>query len=188
MFLSRFITPVLLLLFAGSVATTLAQGFKSELDIPEKVTVSIKNLEGRVSVVASAEQEKKLTVEAKSSGKEIAPDDVKVDAKGARITIDVRPRGEKDRIDLVVRIPERSKIAVEGQAGSVDVVGNVESASVKTDTGTIHADVPLDALKFDFVWEASRPRYMSDVELPPIKEKAGGTIKLSGRLGDEKAK
>jgi VWFA-related protein len=29
---------------------------------------------------------------------------------------------------------------------------------------------------------------MSDVELPPIKEKAGGTFKLSGRLGDEKAK
>src|SRR6185436_8619654 len=155
---------------------------------PEKVTVSIKNLEGRVSVVASAEQEKKLTVEAKSAGAAIAPDDVKIDAKGSKVSIDVRPRGEKDRIDLIVSVPERSKIEVEGQAGAVDVVGNVESASVKTDTGTIHADVPLDALKFNFVWEASRPRYMSDVELPPIKEKAGGTFKLSGRLGEKKAK
>jgi VWFA-related protein len=188
MFLSRFITPVLLLFLAGSAVSTLAQGFKQELETAEKVTVSIKNLEGRVSVVASAEQEKKLSVEAKSTGREIAPDDVKVDAKGARITIDIRPRGDKDRIDLVVRIPERSKVEIEGQAGSVDVVGNVESASVKTDTGTIHADVPLDALKFNFVWEASRPRYMSDVELPPIKEKAGGTFKLSGRLGDKEAK
>jgi len=188
MFLSRFITPVLLLLFAGSAASTFAQGFKQELETPEKVTVSIKNLEGRVSVVASAEQEKKMSIEAKSTGQAIAPDDVKVDAKGARVTIDVRPRGDKDRIDLIVRIPERSKIEVEGRAGSVDVVGNVESANVKTDTGTIHADVPLDALKFDFVWEASRPRYMSDVELPPIKEKAGGMFKLSGRLGEKEAK
>lgn len=188
MFLSRFVTLVLLLLLAGFGGSAFAQGLKQELKIPEKVTVSIKNLEGRVSVVASPEQVKKLTVDARSSGSAVALDDVKVDAKGSKISIDVRPRGEKNRIDLIVSIPERSKIEVEGQAGSVDVVGNVESATVKTDTGTIHADVPLDALKFDFVWEASRPRYMSDVELPEVKEKAGGTFKLSGRLGDEEAK
>jgi VWFA-related protein len=68
------------------------------------------------------------------------------------------------------------------------VIGSVESAVVKTDTGTIHADVPLEALKFNFVWEASKPRYMSDVELPEIKEKAGGVYKLSGRLGEKDAK
>jgi hypothetical protein len=45
--------------------------------------------------------------------------------------------------------------------------------------------VPLEAVKFNFVWEASKPRYMSDVELPPIKEKAGGVYKLSGRLGEK---
>ena len=100
----------------------------------------------------------------------------------------MRPRGEKNRIDLVVTIPTRSKVEVEGQAGAVDVIGSVESAVVKTDTGTIHADVPLEAVKFNFVWEASRPRYMSDVELPPVQEKAGGQFKLSGRLGEKDAK
>ncbi|HET9526848.1 MAG TPA: VWA domain-containing protein [Pyrinomonadaceae bacterium] len=186
MFLSR---SVLLVLFlAGFTCSAVAQGFKQELETPEKVTVSIKNLEGRVSVVASAEYEKKLSVDARSSGQPIAPDDVKIDSKGSRVSIDVRPRGDKNRIDLIVTVPQRSKVEVEGQAGSVDVIGNVESAAVKTDTGTIHADVPLEALKFEFVWEASRPRYMSDVELPPIKEKAGGTFKLSGRLGEKDAK
>jgi VWFA-related protein len=188
MFFSRFVTPALLLFLAGLNSYALAQGFKQELEIPEKVTVSIKNLEGRVGVVASPEHVKKLTVDARSSGMAIASDDVKVEAKGSKVTIDVRPRGQKNRIDLVVSVPERSKIEVEGLAGSVDVVGNVESATVRTDTGTIHADVPLDALKFDFVWEASRPRYMSDVELPEVKEKAGGTFKLSGRLGEKEAK
>jgi len=186
MFLRRSVFVAVLL--AGLACPVFAQGFKQELEIPEKVTVSIKNLEGRVSVVATAELEKKLTIDAKSTGAAIAPEDVKVDAKGSKVSIDVRPRGEKDRIDLVVTLPQRSKIEVEGQAGAVDVIGNVESATVKTDTGTIHADVPLDALKFDFVWEASRPRYMSDVELPPVKEKAGGTFKLSGRLGEKEAK
>ncbi len=180
---TRVLTVILLVV--GVCSSAFAQGYKQELEAPEKVSLSVKNLDGRVSVVASEEQQKKITVEAKSTGLAIDPADVKIESKGADIHIDVRPRGEKDRIDLTVTIPTRSKVQVEGQAGAVDVVGSFESASVKTDTGTIHADVPLDAVKFNFVWEASKPRYMSDVELPPIKEKAGGAYKLSGRLGEK---
>ncbi|HET6972925.1 MAG TPA: VWA domain-containing protein, partial [Pyrinomonadaceae bacterium] len=165
-----------------------AQGYKSEIEAPEKVSLVVKNLDGRVSVIASEEQQKKVTIDAKSTGAPVAPEDVKVESKGSDIHIDVRPRGEKNRIDIVVTIPTRSKVEVEGQAGAVDVIGSVESAVVKTDTGTIHADVPLDAVKFNFVWEASKPRYMSDVELPEIKEKAGGVYKLSGRLGEKDVK
>src|SRR5687768_3998278 len=176
---------LLLTIFSGSA---LAQGFKQELEAPEKVELTVRNLDGRVSVVASDEQQKKVTVDARSSGDAIDPSDVKIEAKGGSFLVDVRPRGEKNRIDIVVTIPSRSKVNVEGNAGAVDVIGNFESATVKTDTGTIHADVPLEALKFDFVWEASRPRFMSDVELPPIKEKAGGMFKLSGRLGEKDKK
>ncbi|HEX5885140.1 MAG TPA: VWA domain-containing protein, partial [Pyrinomonadaceae bacterium] len=185
MWFSKLVTLSLLLLAFCSAA--LAQSFKKELEAPEKVSLSVKNLDGRVSVVASDEQEKKVTVEARSAGDAISDEDVKIESKGTDFQIDVRPRGEKNRIDLVVTIPRRSKVAVEGQAGAVDVIGSVESAVVKTDTGTIHADVPLEAVKFNFVWAASKPRYMSDVELPPIKEKAGGQFKLSGRLGEKKA-
>jgi len=184
MFFSRFL-PLLFLLVAVC-SPAVAQGYKTELETPEKVSLSVKNLDGRVSVIASEEQQKKVTVEAKSAGVAISPEDVKVVSKGTDIHIDVRERGEKDRIDLTVTIPVRSKVNVEGKAGAVDVIGSVESATVKTDTGTIHADVPLEFVKFNFVWEASKPRFMSDVELPPIKEKAGGAYKLSGRLGDKK--
>jgi VWFA-related protein len=178
----------LLFLLTGLCLSAFAQGFKSEHEAPEKVSLVVKNLDGRVSVVASEEQQKKVTIEAKSAGLPIAPEDIKVESKGSSMLIDVRPRGEKDRIDVIVTIPTRSKVEVVGQAGAVDVIGSVESAVVRTDTGTIHADVPLEAVKFNFVWEASKPRYMSDVELPPIKEKAGGTYKLSGRLGEKDAK
>ncbi|HKY42626.1 MAG TPA: VWA domain-containing protein [Pyrinomonadaceae bacterium] len=186
MLLSRFVSLVLLL--AALCSTSLAQSFKQELEAPEKVSLSVKNLDGRVSVVASEEQQKKVTIEARSTGAPVETEDVKIESKGSVVQIDVRPRGEKNRIDLVVTIPTRSKVQVEGQAGAVDVIGSVESAVVKTDTGTIHADVPLEAVKFNFVWEASRPRYMSDVELPPVQEKAGGQFKLSGRLGEKDAK
>src|SRR6266850_261528 len=164
-----------------------AQTFLRELEAPEKVSVSIKNRDGRVSVIASDEHQKKVTINATSAGLPVEPSDVRVDAKGESIQIDVRARREKDRIDIVVRIPTRSKVTVESEAGAVDVVGNVESANIRTNTGTIHADVPLAALKFDFLWVASRPRFLSDVELPPVKEKAGGTFKISGRLGEKKA-
>ena len=114
--------------------------------------------------------------------------DLKLEAKGGFVEVEVRDRGERDRIDLVVRIPSRSKIKVESEAGAIDIVGNLELAEVSTNTGTIHADVPLEALKFSFLWYASRPRYLSDVELPEIKEKRGGVFSISGKLGEKKAK
>ncbi len=177
-----------LALVAGFGPSAIGQSYKQELETPEKVSVSIKNPDGRVTIIAADEQQKKISLEANSSGLTIDPSDVKVESKGENITINVSGRGEKNRIDLIVRVPLRSKVQVESDAGAVDVIGNLESALVKTDTGTIHADVPLDAVKFDFVWEASRPRYMSDVELPSVKEKAGGVFRLSGKLGEKDAR
>ena len=137
-------------------------------------------------MIASDEQVKKVSIEASSTGAPVSATDLKTEAKGSNLNIEVRDRRDKDRIDLIVRIPSRSKVKIEGEAGSIDVVGNVESAAVTTNTGTIHADVPLDAVKFDFVWSASKPRYMSDVELPEIKEKAAGIFRISGKLGEKK--
>jgi VWFA-related protein len=168
------------------VSPVLAQNYQRELDTPNKVSVSVKNTNGRVQIIAAETQQNKVAVEANSRGTVIDSTDVKIDAKEGTIRIDVRDRGEKDRIDLLVRIPLRSKAAVETEAGAVDILGNIESAEVTTNTGTIHADVPLDALKFNFLWQSSRPRYLSDVELPEIKEKRGGFFSISGKLGEQK--
>ena len=54
-----------------------------------------------------------------------------------------------------------------------------------TNTGTIHADVPLEALKLKFLWQSSRPRYLSDVELPGIKEGHAGAFSISGPFGPD---
>jgi len=171
---------VIILLCAAH--STLAQGFEKEFNTAEKVTLTIKSLNGRVTVIASAEQEKVACVKATSTGAPIEPGDVRASGSGERVDIEVRSRRERDRIDITVRIPIRSRVKIEGEAGQVDVMGNVESAEVVTNTGTIHADVPLDNLKFDFLWESSRPRFLSDVELPRVKERSGGKFTLSGKL------
>lgn len=192
--LRRLLSPVqFLVLVASFFATTLvcsAQQFSysRELDTPETVSVSVRNRDGRITVIAAEDLQQKARIEASSSGAAVADSDITAKASGKNLEVDVRQRGEQDRIDVVVRVPVRSKVEIESRSGEVSVIGNVESALVKTDTGTIHADVPLDALKYDFIWEASRPRYMSDVELKEVKEKAGGWFRLSGKLGEDKPK
>src|SRR6266498_2698449 len=138
---SRVLLALLFLLVAnGSLS---AQSYSRELDAAEKVSISVKSRNGRVSVIASDEQQKKVTIEATSTGLPVGSTDVVTAAKGGSLNIDVRPRREQDRIDLIVRIPSRSKVSIESEGGAVDVVGNVEIAEVRTNTGTIHADVPL---------------------------------------------
>jgi VWFA-related protein len=171
----------------ASTGVASAQSFVKELETPEKVSLSIKSKNGRVSVIASDDQQKKASIEARSAGKPIDSSEVKSEVKGNSLTIEVAERLNSDRIDLTVRVPSRSKVKIESEAGAVDVVGNFEAAEVMTNTGTIHADVPVESLKFNFTWSASKPRFLSDVELPEVKEKAGGIFKISGKLGEKKA-
>ena len=187
--LSRFpvasLLSLLLLTLAVQVSSS-AQNYVREVETGEKISLSVKSRNGRVSVIASDEQVKKASIQASSTGGLVTETDIKAESKGNSLTIDVKDRGEKNRIDVIVRVPSRSKVKVESEAGAVDIVGNVESAEVSTNTGTIHADVPLEALKFNFMWTASKPRFLSDAELPEVKEKRGGIFSISGKLGEKK--
>ena len=182
----KYFLPALLLLGAalGSVS---AQNYLKEFETGDKVSLSVKSKNGRVIIIASDEQQKKASIDASSAGTTVDSTDVKAEAKGNSLDVEIRDRPDKNRIDLIVRVPLRSKVKVESEAGAVDIVGNFESAEVTTNTGTIHADVPLEALKFNFMWRASKPRFLSDVELPEVKEKAGGVFTISGKLGEKKA-
>ena len=176
-----------LLLTVTSLISVSAQNYVTEIETGEKVSLSIKSKNGKVSVIASDEQQKKASIDASSVGTAVDSTDVKTESKGNSLNIEIKDRADKNRIDLIVRVPLRSKVKVESDAGAVDIVGNFESAEVTTNTGTIHADVPLEALKFSFMWRASKPRYLSDVELPEVKEKSGGVFTISGKLGEKKA-
>jgi hypothetical protein len=81
-------------------------------------------------------------LQAKSTGAPVEPGDVVV--SGNQIVVRERPQ----RIDLTVRLARRSRVKIESDSGMVDIIGDFEAAEVSTVTGTIHADVPLDALKF----------------------------------------
>lgn len=168
--------------------TAQAQQLDRDLDFRINGSIVVTNFYGKVNVSAEEEQETKVSLKAESS-QTFSDSDFKITSKDGRLQIVVAPENQKARIDLSLKIPLRSKVRVETRAGEVRIAGNVESADVVTETGTISTDVPLDALKFDFLWTTSRPRYLSDVALPnEVKEKAGGRFSLSGKLGEEEKK
>jgi len=172
--------PCLLVSFftSGSGTKAQSQAYEKELTTG-KALLTIKNRNGRVSVVTSDDEKSTARLQATSSGAPVQPADVSV--SGNEITVHER----RDRIDLTVHVPKRARVKVETETGMVDVIGDFEVADVLTNTGTIHADVPLDALKFKFLWQSSRPRFLSDVELPPIKEGRAGAFSISGALGPD---
>lgn len=193
----------LVVFFTGAALSARAQSYEREFEAGEVVDLRVKNRLGRVTVVAAEEQRRKVSVRAESRGAAVAERDVRVVSEAGVVTIEVeragaaqgdgrKPSGlsaraaERERIDITVRVPVRSRVRVETEAGAVDVVGNVSEAEVKTDTGTIRADVPSDALRYSFKWTLARPRFYSEVALEKVKEKRGGTFEISGRFGGEK--
>src|SRR5215468_4382800 len=134
------ILAVLLFWFAGAFTAPAQQTTERTFAAPSKSAIAITNRDGRVSVIATKD-ETQVVVQASSAGAPIGVDDLRtVPGKGG-LEIEARERRERDRIDLTVRVPERSRVRILSEAGAVSVVGNVEFAEVQTNTGTIHADV-----------------------------------------------
>ncbi len=156
-----------------------AQSYERELNLSGKALLTIKNRTGRVSVIASDDEKSKSSLQATSASAPVEASDITV--SGNQIVV----RERAYRIDLTVRVPKRARVSIESESGMIDVIGDFASAEVVTNTGTIHADVPLDALKFKFQWESSRPRFMSDVDLPKVKEGRAGAFSISGTLGPD---
>ena len=174
------------------ILTVRAQNFEREFPLAENASIKVTNLYGRVSVIAEkAEINEDAGEEEAETGKAFlnAPNakesDLKIVAETKRLEILVQPADGKSRIDLTLKIPAHLKIEIETADGEVRVEGAVESAKIKTTTGTIAANVPLDDLKYDFVWTESRPRFLSDVELEEADEKAAGKFVVNGKLGEK---
>ena len=173
------ISATALILVAFFNAATAQKGAR---EFPFKIggAVEIVNDYGRVEVVAVENDAEHL-----SFSTEAAASDLQIKAEAGKFRLEVVPAKETARIDLVLRVPERTRLKITTRDGEAQISGNFESAVIETATGTIAAEVPLDNLRYDFSWTASRPRFVSDVTLEEVREKAAGRFVVSGRLFDE---
>ncbi|MDQ6787213.1 MAG: VWA domain-containing protein, partial [Acidobacteriota bacterium] len=176
-----------------------AQTLQRDFSVSENGLIEIVNLYGRVEI--TAEESKKGDEPEKTDGEKPKESektfltaentkeaDLKIVSEPNRLQIIVSPTDSKSRIDLSLKIPERMRARIETGAGEVRLSGNFSSAEVKTETGTISTNIPTDNLKYDFVWTESRPRFLSDVELKKVKEKADGKFVLNGKIGGKRGK
>jgi VWFA-related protein len=164
-----------------------AQTVARQFDLKTGGAIEITNLYGRVSVSAEESVGEKVSLAAQSA-KTLSENELKTSASNGKLTVSVNPKDERARIDLTLKVPLYTRVKVHTDAGEVRVAGFVASAEVKTETGTISTDVPLENLKYSFLWTSSRPRYLSDAPLEEIDEKSGGKFSLSGRIGGKKEK
>jgi VWFA-related protein len=179
----------LIIFFAFTVRS---QTLQREFPLAENGSIKVTNLYGRVRVIANEPEKNNEelinTEKAEETSKAVLTvenaretDVIIVSAKN-NLEILVQPADEKSRIDLTVKIPARMRVQVETSIGEVLISGDVASANVETDTGTIAANVSLDDVRYDFVWTESRPRFLSDVRLEEVDEKAGGKFVVNGKI------
>lgn len=197
------ITGLVFAVLVCASAVAVAQGgYKRDLEVRKGVNVEVVNHFGRVDISAEPEPETapaaapatedpaaavvpplKLSITANGG---VAESEIKVETSGGRVRIKTAPESPSKRIDILIKLPERSRVRVETLSGEVRVSGNIENIDVKTETATIAVDVSTDDLKYYFQWTASRPRFLSDFELEKVKEKSGGRFEIKGRVNEEK--
>ncbi len=173
--------------------TIRAQTFERDFLLSENGLINITNLYGRVNVIVETTanneedaEEKTVRIKAFFSAPNVKESDLKITDIKDRLEIVAAPTDAKTRIDLTLKIPAKMRLKIETGDGEVRIDGEVESAEIKTDSGTIAASVPLDDVRYDFVWTDSRPRFLSDVELAEVNEKAGGKFVVNGRIGEKR--
>lgn len=171
----------LIIIIAASIQ---AQSLKRDFDRTANGLIEITNLYGRVEVTAEETQESTISISA-DADKSLTESEMKIENVEGTMKIEIVPNNPKARIDLTVKLPLRYRVRITTGKGEVRVSGDLTAAQVETDTGTIVADVPLDDVRYNFNWTESRPRFVSDVELEKVKEKAAGRFQIKGKINQE---
>ncbi len=159
---------------------TSTQDVRRTIDAAEGSVIEIVNKNGRVGVKTAASGFGLIA----SSAKGVSDSEIKTSREGSRTVITITADRQK-RIDLTLVLPERTTLKIETLSGAIEADGNFASVEAKTDTGTIAVDIPADDVRYLFQWTESRPRYLADFELAPVKERAAGRFEIKGRRSDE---
>ena len=101
------------------------------------------NPNGRVDASAAADATGgRVTATGDVGGDEI----LKIESSRGRTQITVEAARDR-RIDISVRIPERTRVRITTGEGEIMAVGNFERLEAESNTGTIAVDVPTGDLK-----------------------------------------
>jgi VWFA-related protein len=114
-------------------------------DLPEGGALRVENRRGAVRVEVWNEQH--VSVAARVGGREVTRSPVRIQRTESLLTIGVvrASRSASARVDLILRIPERSRAEIITAGGEVIVSGLPASLAVQTAAGDITAEFPARA-------------------------------------------
>ena len=168
---------MLLAVLAAAVFAVAAngQGSVREIRIAAGQTLEITNPRGRVIARTDASLTDAGRLELTSAAG-VADGVAQVTPNSITIPATVR-----DRIDLELIVPERSSLLITTTDGEIRAEGNFLKVEARSETGTIAVDLPEDRLEYSLLWTESRPRYVADFSLEPVKERSRGRFEIKGR-------
>jgi VWFA-related protein len=179
-FLSPALIAVLLLVCALLPFSVSADTDGVRVDLPSGGDISIVNPRGSVTVEVWGEQH--VSVAAAVKGVKPTRSPVSIKRTEQLLTVSVNPRevGMTTRVDLTLRIPERSRATVVSETGDVVVRGLPAELTVESNYGDIRAELPASG---DADIEASSPtkEVVSTLSVP-AGDNAGRNI-FQARLG-----
>lgn len=185
--MTKFWRNLTLLGFAACAFFISADGqVRREISIASGSTIEIVNRYGKVEVATVTDESAKALLTANGRSP-IAENEINISSSSSNVRIEVKPNGKKNRIDLALSVPERSKLKIQTDDGEVRIIGNIGAATVGTETGTISADIPTDDIRYEMLWTEARPRYLSDLELEKVREGSAGKFSIKGRYKAERS-
>lgn len=182
---AKFLSPVLvlfLILFSAPGAFAVPQDETAAVraDLPPGGEISIINPRGSVSLEVWNEQH--VSVAATVKGQKLKRSPVSIKRTEQLLTISVSPSevGMLTRVDLTLRIPERSLAQVISETGQVNVRGLPMGLTVESVYGDIRAEFPASS-DADIEAESANKKIVST--LPQPAGTSGSANVLKTRLG-----
>lgn len=179
-FLSPFLAIILLLLCAAQPLSVSADVDGVRVDLPPGGEISISNPRGSISIEVWSEQHVSVAAAVKGVKPKRSPVSIKRTEQLLTVSVSPRDVGMLTRVDLTLRIPERSRAAVVSETGDVSIRGLPASLTVSNVHGDIRADLPLSG---DADIEAESPVKGVVSTLPVPAREASGKSTFQARLG-----
>ncbi|REJ77743.1 MAG: VWA domain-containing protein [Acidobacteria bacterium] len=179
---TKWAKPVTIIsLLLGVVTTVSAQQYDQTYPVPLSSEIVVNNEYGRIRISAENEPGSEGSLKAISS-RPFERSDISVQSKKGRLTVDVSAGAADSRIDLEITVPQRTSAQLRTRQGEIEVSGNFARVSAETSSGSIITSLPLDNLRYKFIWTAARPRYISEPTLNEPEEKNAGKSVIEGEL------
>jgi VWFA-related protein len=178
--LSPFLVSVLLLLCAARPSSVSADNDGVRVDLPPGGEISITNSRGGITIEVWSERHVAVAATVKGLKPKKSPVSIKRTEQLLSVSVSPLEVGMLTRVELTLRIPERSQALVKSETGDVIIRGLPASLTVENLHGDIRADFPLSG---DADIEAESPAKGVVSTLPlPASETSGKSV-FQARLG-----